>query len=79
MSMKNKKILFISQKFFGYEFAIKNELEKMGACIYWFDDRPSNSLLIKGLLRLKIQWLSDLVVFFYHNSIFKKTSRKKNS
>ena len=51
MNLIGKTILFISPSFFGYELAIEKRLKELGADVYFFDDRPSNSFLGKGLLR----------------------------
>ena len=50
--MKNKNILFFAPNFFGYELEIKKKLEEMGATVDFYDDRPSNSTLMKTLIRL---------------------------
>lgn len=49
----NKRILFISIQFFNYENIIKEQLEKMGAVVDFYDDRPSNSFFSKAIIRLK--------------------------
>lgn len=51
--LENKKILFISVSFFSYEKIIKNKLEERGANVDFYDERPSNSIFVKGLLRIK--------------------------
>jgi hypothetical protein len=48
----NKKILFIAPRFFGYECEIKNRLERLGAYVDFYDDRPSNSAWSKFAIRL---------------------------
>ncbi len=49
---KGKSILFISPVFFGYEVAIKSKLIDLGANVFHVDDRPSNSSITKGLIRI---------------------------
>lgn len=51
--LHKKNILFISVSFFNYENLIKEELEKMGANVDLFDERPSNSFFSKAILRIK--------------------------
>ena len=51
--LQDKKILFISVRFFNYENIIKEKLEGRGAIVDFFDERPSNSILVKGILRIK--------------------------
>lgn len=57
MSIDNKlrgnKILFISISTFNYEKAIKTELENKGFEVDLYDERPSNNIFTKGLIRLK--------------------------
>ena len=47
MQLQDKRILYISPKFFGYENKIKQELEDLGAIVDFFDDRPSNDFITK--------------------------------
>ena len=42
--LENKKIIFISPNFLGYNKVIKSELEKLGAVVLMFNDRPYNGL-----------------------------------
>ena len=51
--IKNKRILYISVKTFNYEKEIKNKLISLGAEVDYFDERPSNSILAKGIIRVK--------------------------
>ncbi len=51
--LSGKKILLISVKFFNYENLIKRQLEEMGALVYLFDERPSNSFFSKAIIRIK--------------------------
>lgn len=52
-SFGNKNILILSVKFFNYEILIKEELVRAGANVDLFDERPSNSVLSKAIIRLK--------------------------
>lgn len=63
--LANKKVLFISVKFFGYEELIKKELEALGAEVDWFDERPSNSFLAKAILRVKKRFYLFQIVRYY--------------
>ena len=51
-TLENKKILFISVKFFNYENLIKKQMEDLGASVDWFDERPSNSVYTKTMIRI---------------------------
>ena len=52
MSFHGKRILFISARFFGYENAISGRLRELGAQVDYFNERPSDSVLSKGLIRV---------------------------
>lgn len=73
MSLQGKKILLISVSFFGYEKAIIQHLETLGAKVIFYDDRPSNAPLMKGLIRLNKKWLSRKIDAYYRN-IFRAVS-----
>jgi len=53
ISLSGKNVLLISVKFFNYENLIKMQLEKMGAKVYLYDERPSNSFFSKAIIRIK--------------------------
>lgn len=69
----NKKILFFSAKFFGYDIEIKNALSKAGASVEMYDDRPSNSTLSKVLIRIDPLFLS-----WKTHKYFKKVIREND-
>lgn len=56
--LKNKKVLFIAPKFFGYEIQIVQAMQKLGASVYFHSDKPSENRWVKAILRLfpKIVW-----------------------
>lgn len=71
MSLLGKKVLFFAPNSFGYEYEIKNELERQGAIVTLHDERPSNATFVKALIRLN----KKLVRFYtdnYFDSILKK-------
>ncbi|MGL4663249.1 MAG: lipopolysaccharide biosynthesis protein [Culicoidibacterales bacterium] len=70
---KNKKILFITPSFFGYEKSLKNELELMGAQVDMFEERLSGSFIDSVLLRLHLHKLISSRINKYFRSIFEKT------
>jgi len=73
--VKNK-VLFISVSLFNYERAIKNELESKGFEVDFFDERPSNNIFIKGLIRIKKK-LYNYQINLYYRRIFSEISKKK--
>lgn len=68
--LKNKRILYISVKTFNYELEIANKLRELGAIVDYFDERPSNSVLTKGIIRLKPSFIKSNIDTYY-NSILK--------
>jgi hypothetical protein len=70
-SFKNKKILYISVKTFNYEFEIANKLSELGAKVDYFDERPSNSILAKSIIRIKRSFYKKKINKYY-GSILKK-------
>jgi len=57
MRLENKKILFFAPSFFGYEYAIKNKLEELGALVDLYDERPSSNSFIKAIIRSHKKYL----------------------
>lgn len=72
-----KNILYIGVKFFGYELEIKTMLEKMGANVDFYNERPSNSFFMRLLIRLKLKKLISNKIKIYYNKIRKETNQKK--
>jgi hypothetical protein len=63
--LKGKSILLISPKFFGYELSIKEKLSQLGSDVTFIDDRPSNGLVSKGLIRLNKKLLEAKISKYY--------------
>jgi len=51
--LKGKRILFLSVQTFNYEKEIASQLRSFGAIVNYYDERPANSMLAKGIIRLK--------------------------
>jgi hypothetical protein len=62
---QGKSILFLSPSFFGYEVAIKDKLVELGAKVFYVDDRPSNSSVTKGLIRIHKSLAKDIINKYY--------------
>lgn len=62
---QGKKILFISVSFFDYEKAIVKQLKELGAQVCFYDDRPSNSVIVKGLIRYDKRLLERKIRQYY--------------
>ncbi|RBQ29236.1 hypothetical protein [Aliarcobacter vitoriensis] len=73
LDLKNKKILYIGQKFFGYEQEIINNLQKLEATVDFFDERPSNKFWYKLTLKLNLKNLLNGYINTYYNCIINKT------
>ncbi len=67
--LQNKNILLISVKFFNYEVLIKTELERMGATVALYDERPSNSFFSKAIIRLKKEVYKTKITAYYNKLI----------
>lgn len=70
--MNKKNILMISPRFFGYEIDIKEELERLNAKVYYFDDRPTNTFFMKVCIRLNLKALIKKEINDYYNNIIEK-------
>jgi hypothetical protein len=51
-NLKNKKILFLCPLFFNYHKKLIRAMESLGAEVDYFDERPSNTVISKALLRI---------------------------
>src|SRR5690625_2009602 len=67
MSFKGKKILFISPRFFNYEVAIVEKLTELGAEVDFFDERPSNSISSKGIIRVNPKLYKSQINKYYQS------------
>lgn len=62
---QGKSILLISPDFFGYDREISAKLQSLGADVMYFDDRPSNSSITKGLIRINKKLLERKTEKYY--------------
>jgi len=63
--LSNKKILLLSVQTFNLEIEIKNKLEELGAQVTFYDERPANNNLIKGIIRLKRSLVQKRIDAYY--------------
>lgn len=70
-NFSNKKILFISVKLFNYENIIADKMRSLGAIVDYFDERPANSILAKGIIRLKRDFYNNSIVKYYNSILVK--------
>lgn len=73
---KDKKILFFSANFFGYQTEIKNRLSELGANVDFYDERPKNTFWYKALIRLDKRIMKRRIEEYY-GSIIRATSNKE--
>ena len=71
----NNKVLFISVSTFNYERAIKTELENKGYIVDLYDEKPSNTIFVKGLIRLT-KSLYEHQLKIYYERILSEISGK---
>lgn len=76
IDLKNTNILFLSVSFFQYEIAIARRLRELGACVDFYDERPSNSNLSKGIIRFNKKWY-QYKIDAYYNKIITEIKNKK--
>ena len=64
-SLKGKKILFFYTPFFSYEKEIITELEEKGAQVWSFNERPSDSIFLRILIRLNKNIIEKYILDYY--------------
>lgn len=69
MNLKDKKILFFTASFLGFQEDIKIALERRGAKVFWFDERVSESTLTKILVRINRNAISSMISRYYERII----------
>ncbi|SEM69245.1 hypothetical protein SAMN05421856_105304 [Chryseobacterium taichungense] len=76
IDLNGKKILFLSVSFFNYEKAIAKRLSDFGAEVDFYDERPSNSNLSKGIVRLNKKFY-HFKINTYYKSILQEIGNKR--
>lgn len=74
--LDGKRILFLAPHFFGYEKAIANRLRELGAEVDFFNERPSDSVWAKGMVRVKSRFYQHTIKRYYEK-ILQQISGKK--
>jgi hypothetical protein len=74
--LQSKKILLFSVSFFNYEKIIAERLKELGADVDFYDERPSNSIFVKGLIRLKRD-LCKVQIDKYYKRILHEIKNKR--
>ncbi|MCZ2085337.1 MAG: hypothetical protein LC112_13805 [Flavobacteriales bacterium] len=76
MILQGKKILFLSANFFGYEKAIAKRLRELGAEVDFFNERPSDSVLSKGIIRVNKNFYFRRINSYYQK--IRKETKTRN-
>lgn len=75
-SLQNKRILFLCPLFFNYHKKIMRAMESMGAEVDYFDERPSNTVFSKALLRINRNFVTGQVNKYYEEITSKITNKE---
>lgn len=70
--MKGKRVLFFAAQLFGYQNEIRSAIEKLGAIVDYFDERPANNFFVKAIIRLNRRLISPYINA-YHRQIINDT------
>ena len=73
MDFHNKRILFIAPRTFGLAEMISSQLQKKGALVDFFDERPANTFVVKALIRINRNLIGQYINH-YHNRIISETA-----
>ena len=76
MFLQGKRILFFSAHLFGYQNDIRLVMESVGAIVDYYDERPANNFLVKGVIRINRNLLAGYINHYY-NKIIKETLQKE--
>ena len=69
MDLKEKKVLFFTASFLGFQNDIKTALEAMGAQVDWYDERVGTSTFTKALVRINRDALALKIKKYYEDII----------
>jgi hypothetical protein len=64
--LEGKRVLFLSVQTFDYEKEIASQLRTLGAIVDYYDERPANSILVKGIIRLKRSLFQKRINKYYN-------------
>ena len=76
MFLQGKRILFFSAHLFGYQNDIRLAMESVGAIVDYYDERPANNFLVKGVIRINRNLLAGYINHYY-NKIIKEPLQKE--
>lgn len=73
--LTGKKILFISATLFSISDNIRREMERLGAEVDYFDERPSNTAVMKALIRINRDLVGATIDRYYDGIITSTATR----
>jgi len=73
--MSDKRVLYIGTPIFNYHKKIIAEFEEQGYTVDYYDDRPSKSSLVKGIIKIRRTMMSSLIQKYFY-SIMAETKGK---
>ena len=73
--LTGKKILFISAKLFSISDNIRREMERLGAEVDYFDERPSNTAVMKALIRINRALVASTIDRYYDDILTSTSAR----
>lgn len=68
--MSRKKVLYIGTPIFNYHKKIISEFESYGYDVDFYNDRPSESSFIKGMIKIKKSLLNSLIQKYFDKIMF---------
>lgn len=71
---QDKKIMLFAPRFFGYEEEIRTKLIALGGSVDFYDQRPSNSIATKALIRINKRFLAAKINRYYSDIIERSAS-----
>ena len=73
--MQKKRVLYIGTPIFNYHEQIIAEFEEQGYSVDYYNDRPSESSWVKGIIKIKPSMMSSLIQKYF-DKIMSETKRK---
>jgi hypothetical protein len=67
--LSGKNIVLFCPRFFDYEIQIKKGLQRLGANVMWYDDRPSNDFFSKAIIRINKNFIAKTIDSYYSKII----------
>lgn len=64
--MNNKKVLYIGTPIFNYHKKIILEFEKQGYLVDYYNDRPSESSFVKGIIKIRENLMNSIINRYFY-------------